>query len=72
MNHLKIYFIYKKQKSFKKIFNLLDGDGDGIIKCTAINKDKLPNNILEILTPIFKEIKEDNESLNEKEFISDL
>ncbi len=63
-------FLYNKEKSFKKIFKLLDGDGDGIIKCTAINKDKLPNNILEILTPIFKEIKEDNESLNEKEFIS--
>ena len=63
-------FNYNKEKSFKKIFNLLDGDGDGIIKCTAINKDKIPNNISEILTPIFNEIKTDNESLNQKEFIS--
>ena len=63
-------FLHNKEKSFKKIFKLLDGDDDGIIKCTAINKDKLPNNIYEILSPIFNEIKVDNESLNQKEFIS--
>ena len=60
----------KKQKSFKKIFNLLDGDGDGIIKSTAINKNKIPKNIQLILNPVFKEIRDDNETLNEKEFIS--
>ncbi len=60
----------KKQKSFKKIFNLLDSDGDGIIKSTAINKNKIPKNIQLILNPIFKEIRDDNETLNEKEFIS--
>ena len=60
----------KKQKSFKKIFNLLDADGDGIIKSTAININKIPKNIQLILSPIFKEIRDDNETLNEKEFIS--
>ena len=59
-----------KEKSFKKIFFILDGDGDGIIRSTAINKDKLPKNIQVILSPIFKEIKDDNETLNLKEFVS--
>ena len=59
-----------KEKSFVKLFNLLDGDGDGIIKNTAINKDKLPKKVQLILLPIFKELRQDNEKLNKREFIS--
>ena len=59
----------KKEKSFKQIFKLLDGDEDSKISSTHINTSKLPKNILRILEPILNELKEENESLNEIEFI---
>ena len=59
----------KKEKSFKQIFKLLDGDEDSKISSTHINTSKLPKNILRILEPILNELKEENETLNEIEFI---
>ena len=59
----------KKEKSFKQIFKLLDGDEDSKISSTHINISKLPKNILKILEPILNELKEENETLNEIEFI---
>ena len=59
----------KKEKSFKQIFKLLDGDEDSKISSTHINTSKLPKNILRILEPILSELKEENETLNEIEFI---
>ena len=59
----------KKEKSFKQIFKLLDGDEDSKISSTHINISKLPKNILKILEPILNELKEENETLNELEFI---
>ena len=59
----------KKEKSFKQIFKLLDGDEDSKISSTQINISKLPKNIVKILQPIFNELKEENETLNELEFI---
>ena len=59
----------KKEKSFRQIFKLLDGDEDSKISSTHINISKLPKNILKILQPIFNELKEENETLNELEFI---
>ena len=59
----------KKEKSFKQIFKLLDGDEDSKISSTHMNISKLPKNILKILQPIFNELKEENETLNELEFI---
>ena len=58
----------KKEKSFKQIFKLLDGDEDSKISSTHINTSKLPKNILKILEPILNELKEENETLNELEF----
>ena len=60
----------KKERSFKKIFKLLDGDEDNLIKNSAVNTNKIPKNIKEILEPIFKELREENETLNEDEFIT--
>ena len=60
----------KKERSFKKIFKLLDGDEDNLIKNSAVNTNKIPKNIKEILEPIFRELKEENETLNENEFIT--
>ena len=59
----------KKEKSFKQIFKILDGDEDSKISSTHINISKLPKNIVKILQPIFNELKEENETLNELEFI---
>ena len=63
--------IYEKQKikSFEKIFKLLDKDQDGIISKFHINNDNLPKNINKIFQPIIDELKQDNETLTEKEFI---
>ena len=60
----------KKERVFKKIFKLLDGDEDNLIKNSAVNTNKIPKNIKEILEPIFRELKEENETLNENEFIT--
>ena len=60
----------KKERSFKKIFKLLDGDEDNLIKNSAVNTNKIPKNIKEILEPIFRELREENETLNEDEFIT--
>ena len=59
----------KKEKSFRQIFKLLDGDEDSKISSTHMNISKLPKNISKILEPIFNELKEENETLNELEFI---
>ena len=59
----------KKEKSFKKIFKLLDGDDDNKISANNICTSNLPKNILKILEPFFEELREENETLNELEFI---
>ena len=63
--------IYEKQKikSFEKIFKLLDKDEDGIISKFNINIENLPKNIVVIFQPIFEELKQDNETLTQKEFL---
>lgn len=69
MNQQKKLLIEKKEKSFRQIFKLLDGDEDSKISSTHMNISKLPKNISKILEPIFNELKEENETLNELEFI---
>ena len=59
----------KKEKSFKQIFKILDGDEDCKISPTHMNISGLPKNIIKILEPIFNELKEENETLNELEFV---
>ena len=62
-------FEHKKLNSIKKIFKILDKDQDGIISKYSINTKGLDKNILKILSPIIEELKEENESLSEKEFV---
>ncbi len=59
----------KKEKCFKKIFRLLDGDNDGKISYNCISIKHLPEILQNILEPIFLELKVENEVLNETEFI---
>ena len=59
----------KKEKCFKKLFRLLDGDNDGKISYNCMSTKYLPVTIKQILEPIFLELKVENEVLNESEFI---
>ena len=63
-------YIYQKMKNetFIKIFKLLDSDGDGIISMYNMDIKKIPASVSKILQPIFKELKEEEETLNEEEF----
>ncbi len=62
-------FENKKLNSVKKIFKILDKDQDGIISKFSIYTKGLENKILKIISPIIEELKEENESLSEKEFV---
>ena len=58
----------KKEKSFKKIFKLLS-NGLGKISNNNLNCINIPNEIKNILEPIFNELQNTNETLIESEFI---
>ena len=59
----------KREKYYKKIFKLLDSDEDNKITSEHINIYGLPKKIQKILQPIFISLEEENESLNELEFV---
>ena len=60
----------KKLQCFKKIFKLLDSDdNDGKITYKNINIKSVPKDIKNILEPIFTEMKDENETLTESEFV---
>ena len=60
----------KKLQCFKKIFKLLDSDdNDGKITYKNINIKSVPKDIKKILEPIFTEMKDENETLTESEFV---
>ena len=56
-------------KVFTKLFNDLDSDQDNLITSLTINTSDIPKNILKIMEPILKELREDNQTLNCEEFI---
>ena len=58
-----------KMRAFKNLFKDLDGDQDNLINGINININKIPNNIYNIIEPLLNELKEDNQSLNQEEFI---
>ena len=58
-----------KEDSFKKIFRILDSDEDNVISSFYINTSKLDKDVLKILQPILVELKEEQETLNEEEFV---
>jgi hypothetical protein len=68
-NDSEYLFYKKKEEVFKSIFKILDSDQDDLVSTLNIDIKKLPNKIKTILNPIFIELKEENETLNELEFI---
>ena len=62
-------FEKKKLKIFSYIFNKLDSCSEGSINILNMDLKKLPISIINILNPIFKEIKESDEKINKINFI---
>jgi hypothetical protein len=58
-----------KQQSFEKIFKLLDSDQDDLISKFCIDLKKLPEEVRNIMRIITREIIEDDQTLNKKEFM---
>ena len=56
-------------KAFCNLFKELDSDQDNLITSLNINLSNIPDNILKILEPLLIELKEDNQTLNQDEFI---
>ncbi len=54
----------------KKIQPILDKDQDGIKSKFHVENDELPNNLNKIFMPIIEELKQDNQTLTEDEFIA--
>eukprot|EP00347_Sterkiella_histriomuscorum_P010260 403376977 len=59
----------KKIQQFSELFRQLDSDGDGQISANRIDISKLSPDLLEILTPLFCEMEEMGQTLDEDEFI---
>jgi hypothetical protein len=59
----------KNQNTFRTLFKILDSDEDGIISNATINTKRIDEKLCKILEPVFKELKEENETLNENEFV---
>ena len=57
------------KKAFINLFNVLDSDQDDLITSVSINLNNVPNNIIKIIEPLLIELKEDNQTLNQEEFI---
>ncbi len=53
----------KNQNTFKTLFTILDSDEDENISNATINTKWFDENFYKILEPIFKELKEENETL---------
>ena len=57
------------RKAFSNLFNVLDSDQDDLITSVSINLNNVPQKILKIIEPLLIELKEDNQTLNQDEFI---
>lgn len=53
-----------QEKRIREIFTLIDDDGDGLISSQRIDITQLDNTIIDILTPCFYKIEEENLTLN--------
>lgn len=58
-----------KIKKFSDIFRVLDSDGDGTISAQRIDITSIDNNLLQVLSPLFCEMEELGQTLDEDEFI---
>ena len=57
------------RKAFSNLFNILDSDQDDLITSVSINLNNIPEKIIKIIQPLLIELKEDNQTLNQDEFI---
>jgi len=58
----------QKQTAFKELFKLLDSDKDGQISGQKICVFELPEEVIDILTPLFDEMEEEGHVLDVDEF----
>ena len=65
----KKYLNEANYKAFSNLFNELDSDQDNLITSLSMNLSNIPNNILKIIEPLLVELKEDQQTLNQEEFI---
>ena len=68
-NDSEFIFAKKKEDAFRRIYKLLDFDQDNNISSLNMDVRKLEGYLIKILKPIFEELKEENETLNENEFV---
>ena len=59
----------KRRKIFTSVFNVLDSDGDNVINARCINYNVLNDELQRILKPVYKELKDENETLSCNEFV---
>jgi hypothetical protein len=64
-----ILFNQNKDKSFKKLFNLLDSDKDGSINILSMETKGIPITIFNIISPIIQNIKNKNDDIKENDFV---
>jgi hypothetical protein len=55
--------------TFSKIFSQLDSDQDNIISCYNVNTSALSKELNQIISPIVQEMKQENETLTQEEFV---
>jgi len=58
-----------KEEAFKNLFRILDSDQDNLISSINIGLSFISSDIRRIIDPILVELKEENENLNEREFV---
>lgn len=64
-------FQKKKKEVFKYLFKLLDHDEDNMISIYTIDLKKIPDNILNIISPIINDLREYQGSISQNEFIDE-
>ena len=62
----------KKEQAFAQIFAWLDSDKDGLISPMKIDISMLDTDLLEVLSPLFIELEEIGQPLDEEEFLGAL
>ena len=60
----------KKIKVFTELFHLMDKNNSGLITKENISIDNIPSHIVTIFDSVIKELCEEDQSLNENEFVS--
>lgn len=60
----------KKTKIFTELFHLMDKNNSGLITKENISIDNIPSHIVTIFDSVIKELCEEDQSLNENEFVS--